>query len=300
RAERADDGVLLDGDVAGQRGGVGQDAAVSDLAVVADVHVGHDEAAIPQAGDAAAARGPARDGDRLANGVIVAQLAARGLARVLQVLRRDADRGEGEDAVAAAEGEMAVEHDVGDELALLAEDDVRADGAERADAAGGGNLRAIGNDRAGMDAAHSAKAPAGAAAACSAGLRSVIAHMTVASQATLPSTVATPRILTALERQLRTVTSMRNWSPGTTGLRNLAASMLRKTISLLARSAAEYSVSSSAAPACAMASTMSTPGMMGKSGKWPAKCGSLMVTFFSATTRFLRSISMRRSMNRKG
>ncbi len=43
--------------------------------------------------------------------------------------------------------------------------------------------------------------------------------------------------------------------------------MLVKTISLDSRSAAEYSVSSSAAPACAMASMMSTPGMMGKSGK---------------------------------
>lgn len=30
-------------------------------------------------------------------------------------------------------------------------------------------------------------------------------------------------------------------------------------------------------PSCAMASTMSTPGMMGRLGKWPVNCGSLLV-----------------------
>ena len=33
--------------------------------------------------------------------------------------------------------------------------------------------------------------------------------------------------------------------------------------------------------ACAMASMMSTPGMTGRSGKWPWNCGSFMVTFFN-------------------
>src|SRR5262249_54908334 len=37
-------------------------------------------------------------------------------------------------------------------------------------------------------------------------------------------------------------------------------------------------------PACASASTMSTPGMTGWPGKCPWKKGSFIVTFFSATT----------------
>jgi len=53
-AEGADYGVVFDDDVAGEGGGVGEDAAVADLRVVADVGVGHDEAVVPEAGDAPA------------------------------------------------------------------------------------------------------------------------------------------------------------------------------------------------------------------------------------------------------
>ena len=38
----------------------------------------------------------------------------------------------------------------------------------------------------------------------------------------------------------------------------------------------------SKAAVCAMASSISTPGITGRCGKWPTKNGSLMVTFFSA------------------
>ena len=49
--------------------------------------------------------------------------------------------------------------------------------------------------------------------------------------------------------------------------------------------------SSSTAPAWAIASTISTPGMTGCPGKCPAKNGSLIVTFLRATIRFPASIS---------
>jgi len=49
-----------------------------------------------------------------------------------------------------------------------------------------------------------------------------------------------------------------------------------------------------------MASTISTPGMMGRLGKCPAKNGSLMVTFLMATIRCLRWISTTRSISKKG
>src|ERR1700744_208385 len=54
RAERADTGVVLYGDVAGQGGAVGQDAMVADGAVVTDVGVGHDQAVTAHPGGATA------------------------------------------------------------------------------------------------------------------------------------------------------------------------------------------------------------------------------------------------------
>ena len=39
----------------------------------------------------------------------------------------------------------------------------------------------------------------------------------------------------------------------------------------------------STAEVCAIASTISTPGITGMTGKWPWKCGSLTVTFFRPT-----------------
>src|SRR5882757_6142531 len=79
-AEGADYGVVFDDDVAGESGGVGEDAAVAYLRVVADVGVGHDETVVSQAGDASAACGASGDGDVLADGVVVADLEAGGFA----------------------------------------------------------------------------------------------------------------------------------------------------------------------------------------------------------------------------
>jgi hypothetical protein len=128
-AEGADGGEVFDRHVAGEGGGVGEDAAAADVGVVADVGGDHDETAGADRGHASPAFGSAGDGDVFADVVVVANLAAGGLAGVLQVLRRDADAGEGGDAVALAEGGVAVEDDVRDEGAAFAEDDVRADGA---------------------------------------------------------------------------------------------------------------------------------------------------------------------------
>ncbi len=65
-------------------------------------------------------------------------------------------------------------------------------------------------------------------------------------------------------------------SPGSTGLRNLALSMVRKNTDF----GVEPDAMMHSTPAvCAMPSIISTPGNTGFSGKWPWKCGSLMVTF---------------------
>jgi hypothetical protein len=56
---------------------------------------------------------------------------------------------------------------------------------------------------------------------------------------------------------------------------------------------------SSTPPHCAIASMMSTAGMMGWPGKCPTKNGSLMVTFLIPTTRFSSRLRIR-STSRNG
>jgi hypothetical protein len=54
------------------------------------------------------------------------------------------------------------------------------------------------------------------------------------------------------------------------------------------------------ADACASASSISTPGITGRCGKWPTKKGSLTVTFFNARMRLPASTSSTRSTSRNG
>ena len=56
----------------------------------------------------------------------------------------------------------------------------------------------------------------------------------------------------------------------------------------------------SSAAACAIASSISTPGITGRCGKWPLKKGSFIVTFFSAVMRLPFSMSITRSTSRNG
>src|SRR3954462_10075576 len=52
--------------------------------------------------------------------------------------------------------------------------------------------------------------------------------------------------------------------------------------------------------ACAIASRIRTPGMIGRCGKCPVKYGSFTETFFSATMRLPSSSSFTRSISRNG
>ncbi|CKU79485.1 Uncharacterised protein [Mycobacterium tuberculosis] len=56
----------------------------------------------------------------------------------------------------------------------------------------------------------------------------------------------------------------------------------------------------SSAAAWAMASSISTPGITGRCGKWPLKNGSFIVTFLSAVMRLPFSMSSTRSTSRNG
>src|SRR4029077_20522812 len=98
---------------------------------------------------------------------------------------------------------------MGEKFAILANLDVFADDAKRADGAAFWNVRSGIDDCCGVNAS----AHAG---------RLTNWHVTVASQASLPSTQTLPCIFTAVVRHARTSTSTRSWSPGLMGLRNLA------------------------------------------------------------------------------
>ena len=120
--------------VPGQLHGVGQDQVAAELAVVRDVHVGHDPVVVAQARDAGVLHGAGVDGHELADRVAVADLQAGGFAGVLLVLRRPADRRELKDAVALADGRVALDHAVRTDRAARADAHVRADHRIGADA----------------------------------------------------------------------------------------------------------------------------------------------------------------------
>ena len=87
-------------------------------------------------------------------------VAAGGFAGVLQVLRRDAEAGEGMSGLPGPSVRWPSRTTWEIRSQSLAEDDIGADGAARADGAGRGNVRASGDDRGGMDVgggAHSAR-----------------------------------------------------------------------------------------------------------------------------------------------
>src|SRR5436190_15211904 len=129
---RTEDRPVADDDVAGELAGVGENGLVADLAVVREVHVGHDPVLVAQPRDAGIERRAAVDGHVLADGVVVADLHAGVLAGVFLVLRRRAKRGEVEDLVAAADLQAAVEHHVRDDPGAIGDFDRVADVAVRA------------------------------------------------------------------------------------------------------------------------------------------------------------------------
>src|SRR5580765_3125368 len=70
--------------------------------------------------------------------------------------------------------------------------------------------------------------------------RSTILHISVASAANCPSTVALPSSLQKSPRHEITFTSSLSWSPGTTGRRNRAPSTATKYSNLLSRSGTSF------------------------------------------------------------
>ena len=127
RRAGADVGEVLDRHVAAQRRMRPKMTSLADVAVVRDVHVGHEDVAVADRGHAAAAARAAVDGDELAEDVAAADDQPRFLAAELQVLRDQADRRERIDLGVVADLGPAVDDRRRADPAIGADADVGAD-----------------------------------------------------------------------------------------------------------------------------------------------------------------------------
>jgi len=112
-----------------------------------------------------------------------------------------------------------------------------------------------------------------------------------------PATNASPRAFPTRDPARRITTRSSTTSPGTTGFRNLTASIPMKNASF---PSSPGCLSNITQPVCAMDSTIRTPGMMGRSGKCPWKNASLPVTHLYPMARCPSSRMSTRSMSRNG
>mmetsp|Transcript_47437 Transcript_47437/g.100806 ORF Transcript_47437/g.100806 Transcript_47437/m.100806 type:complete len:233 (+) Transcript_47437:167-865(+) len=110
----------------------------------------------------------------------------------------------------------------------------------------------------------------------------------------LPVAVAMPNLLF----HFLISTSITSVSPGTTGFFHFTPSTpaKKKTDPGSAPSICRHTIPAN----CASASTWSTPGIIGRSGKCPVKCGSFSVTDLMPTARLPISYSTTLSTRRKG
>jgi len=108
-------------------------------------------------------------------------------------------------------------------------------------------------------------------------LRQLIANVSSALQATFPLTVATASPIPTGPFTFIIFVSSISTSPGSTFCLNRALSIPAKYAVFPLISGVP---SMATAPTCASASIISTPGMTGFPGKWPAKYGSLKLTHF--------------------
>ena len=203
--------VILDGDVAGQGGVVGQDHLPAGLAVVGDVAIGHEEILLPHLGDAAAEARPPVDGDKLPDDGPPSDPDVGFLPLELDRLGRGPDGGELEDPAVLPDGRVGIDGHMGADDRAGPDDDLFTDDGIGADGDAGIDLRFGVDDGCGMY--HDC---------------SPMEASTSASATRFPSTVATPESFAALPRDLIMSISSISWSPGTTGWRNLALSMPMK------------------------------------------------------------------------
>ncbi|MEY9148080.1 hypothetical protein ABIF00_006064 [Bradyrhizobium elkanii] len=154
RRQAADIDEVADLAVAAERRRRREDHAIADHAVMADMAVVHEEAAIADAGEPAALDRADVHRHALADGAGFADFEAGRLAAIAEILRRPAERRERRDDAAGADPGMPADRDMRDQLAVLAKHDIGADDAVRTDLGAGPDHSAIGNPRSRVDHAH--------------------------------------------------------------------------------------------------------------------------------------------------
>ncbi len=147
----ADVHPIVDGHVAGERHAVAQNDVIADAAIVRHVGVGHQQVVAADAGDQAAARGAAVDGDELADAVAVADARLGALAFIFQILRGHADGAVREEDVVFADPGGAFQVDVGHQAGAGADLHFRADDAVGSDLGAFGDARLRVHDGGRMD-----------------------------------------------------------------------------------------------------------------------------------------------------
>src|SRR4029079_2651939 len=211
-------------------------------------------------------------GGELAEHVAIADLEARRLALVLEVLRRIADRGELEDLVGRADGGRSVDDRVRPDPGAGADAYTVADHRERTHRDIRREFGTGRNDCAGIDTAH---------VACAFGEVLLVSGATIISA---DVTSSSPTYATVENFQMPRIWRSRcavriSWSPGATGLRKRALSIPTKKKRVNSSGTTSAVMNASRPDVCASASMMMTPGMTGRCGKCPGKNGSLTVTF---------------------
>src|SRR5690606_32142393 len=182
------------------------------LAIVRNVHVGHDPVVVAHAGYTHVLRRARIDGDVLAHHVAVADLESGGLALVLLILRHAADRAKAVKDVVAADGGLPVYDAMRPHLAACPDAHARPHDTVGAHRDIVGQLGLGRHNGGGMDApGHQSS-------------RARMAHMSLAAATSWPSTVAHALYLHMVRLRRSAETSSRSWSPGTTGLRKRAPS----------------------------------------------------------------------------
>ena len=213
--ETREDHVVPDLDMPRQRREIGEHAVITDHAVVRHMRRGHEEVVVTDLRHTLVVGGAAVDGDVLAEHVAVADLQPRRLASVFFVLRRIADRGELEHAVACTEPGPTRDHGMRSDDAAWPKLHIGPDHREGTDLHIGRELRALRHHRAWIDA-HGAALP-----------------VSGATMSEAEATSASPTRATALNFQMPRICRCRvavriSWSPGSTGRRKRASSIPTK------------------------------------------------------------------------
>ncbi len=127
RGQAADDRAIADRDVTAESDAVDQCDVVTDLTVMSDMGPDHQETIGTHLCFHVAALGPAMNGHVLADERIGTDGERAGLVRILYVLRREAERGEGKNLTACADRGPAFYNNMGVKNHIVSQLDVGAD-----------------------------------------------------------------------------------------------------------------------------------------------------------------------------